>query len=101
MKPIFGLLQLFVLYKANFSPSFFVSKIVDDSLFAGTPAAIHAFHGAFGKLYTVGNFFCNKNLVFSHFHIHQDHDGTVHANMREYLDKIEALSLSQDLRKQD
>lgn len=100
LKQITGLPQLLVLYNEDSSIMLVVTKVVDDFLLAGTPSAIQAFHDAIAKRFAVENFVFDKYIVFNRLHIPQESDGSIFANIQEYLDKIEALSLTTARRKQ-
>lgn len=98
-KNIPGLPQIFVRYKPNGSIALLNAKVVDDFLIAGSRQAILAFKAAISKRFKVGRFSMDTDLIFHRLHIHQERNGTIVINMREYLDKIIPIDISRPRRK--
>lgn len=83
-----GLLQLFVLRDPDGSLLLAIPKVVDDFSICWFASQIEVFHASIAKRFEVGGFILGGDLIFNRLRISQANDGSVHLNMREYMDKI-------------
>ena len=77
-----------------------ICEVVDDFLVVGSPREVNDFRTALAKRFEVGRFVVDRPLIFNSLHISQGNDGTVHIDMKEYMEKIEFPALSRERKKQ-
>ena len=98
--PIPGMPQLFMKFGDGGIVPLSICKVVDDFLVVGSPREVNGFHTAPAKRFEVGRFVVDRPLIFNRLHISQGNDGTVHIDMKEYMEKIEFPALSLERKKQ-
>ena len=98
--PIPGMTQLFMKFGDGGNVSLSICKVVDNFLVVGSPREVNYFHTALAKRFEVGRFVVDRLLIFNRLHIWQGNDGTVHIDMKEYMEKIEFPALSRERKKQ-
>ena len=77
-----------------------IAKVVDDFLIAGSPSYIEQFRQNLQQRFEIGSFVTGRKLVFNRLLITQDEDYTVHIHMREYMETIKPIDITQDRRRQ-
>ena len=97
---VFGLPQFFLKTDEKGLPVLILAKVVDDLIIAGKPEEIQAFHAAVSKRFKVGRFLTDGTLIFNRLYIEQRADGSIKADMREFLDKIKPLEISRSRRRE-
>ena len=98
--PIPGMPQLFMTFGDGGNVSLAICEVVDDLQVVGSPREVNDFHTALAKRFEVGRFVVDRPLIFNRLHISQGNDGTVHIDMKEYMEKIEFPALSRERKKQ-
>ena len=94
-----GFVQLFVVRRHREQIVLIIAKVVDHFLMAGSVEEMNRFHDQLSKLFKVGRFICDQDIVFNRPPIHQEPDCSVHISMDEYLSKISTIDLDSNRRK--
>ena len=92
--------QMFVHRDGNNAVSLLMAKVVDDILLCGKRGVVASFHERMSRKFELGRFILEKNLIFNRFSIHRADDGSITADMKEFMDTIQKLPLSRERRKE-